>query len=201
LRISNKKRIVLASASPRRKYLLKLLLSNFGLKLITIPANIAEHFPGSIKNLPIFIRDLALEKAREIAKGSHGLIIGADTVVVLGRKILNKPSSATEAKEMLKMLSGKTHVVLTGLAMIDTDSNAIYKTYERTTVSFREISEKEIDFYVRTGSPLDKAGAYGIQDDFGSTFVRRIEGDYFNVVGLPIVKTYIGLKKMLNIEF
>ena len=101
---------------------------------------------------------------------------------------------------MLRYLSGKEHKVYTGIAIYDTFSGKKYVDYEMTKVKFREIERNEIEFYVRGNSPLDKAGAYGIQDDFGSTFVEKINGDYFNVVGLPVVKTYIGLKNMLNLK-
>jgi septum formation protein len=99
---------------------------------------------------------------------------------------------------MLKSLSGKEHKVYTGIAIIDKEHDLIYKTHETTKVKFRKISDKEIMFYVSGGSPMDKAGAYGIQDDFGSTFVEKINGDYFNVVGLPVVKTYLGLNRVLG---
>ncbi len=192
--------IILASASPRRKYLLEVLLRNFGLKFRVEPANIAEHFPEAIGNIPLFVSKLALEKAKAVKSGSRAVVIGADTVVVLGNKILNKPEDKKDAVKMLGFLSGKTHEVITGIAVLDKAKNRSYKTFETTLVTFRRLSKSEIDFYVRSGSPLDKAGAYGIQDDFGSTFVKRIEGDYFNVVGLPIVKTYLALKKALDLR-
>jgi septum formation protein len=192
--------IILASASPRRKYLLDMLLSNFGLKFLVKPANIAEYFPLKIENIPDFVCNLALEKAKEVSKKYEGVVIGADTVVVYGQRILNKPDDSTGAAGMLRFLSGKTHKVITGVAIADTIRRKNYKIYETTAVTFRKLEKNEIDFYVSSGSSMDKAGAYGIQDDFGSTFVSKINGDYFNVVGLPIVKTYLVLKKVLGLR-
>ena len=192
----NKHLIILASSSPRRKALLRGLLKNFGLKFVVKPSNIVEYIPKKTVNFGKFAINLALEKAANIAISSSGIIIGADTIVVLNGKILGKPASSSDAIRMLKLLSNKVHTVYTGLAIIDTEKETIYRKYEATKVKFRELSEKEIKFYVRTSPPMDKAGAYGIQDDLGSTFVKKINGDYFNIVGLPILKTYLGLKSM-----
>lgn len=194
------KRIILASSSPRRKYLLKMILSNFGLKFDIIPANIIEYIPQNTAKYSILVKKLALGKAKSISEIRDGIIIGADTIVVLKGKVLGKPNSKREAAKMLRVLSGKEHIVYTGIAIYDSFSHEKYIDYEMTKVKFRDIEGDEIKFYVSSNSPLDKAGSYGIQDDFGSTFVERISGDYFNVVGLPVVKTYIGLKKMLNLK-
>ncbi len=191
-----KQKIVLASASPRRKALLKGLLKNFGLKFVVKPSNIAEYIPKKTVNFGKFVVDLAFEKAANIAESSGGIIIGADTIVVHKGRILGKPVSISDAYRMLKLLSNEIHAVYTGLVLIDTKNRTIYRDYERTRVKFRKLAEKEIRYYIKTGSPMDKAGAYGIQDDLGSTLVESIHGDYFNVVGLPIVKTYLGLKLM-----
>jgi septum formation protein len=193
-------KIILASASPRRKYLLEMLLGNFGLKFTVEAANIAEHFPDSINNLPDYVSRLAGKKASVVASRRKAVVIGADTVVLLGSSILNKPESKAEAKRMLSALSGKTHTVITGIAFVDSVNNTKFRTHEKTRVTFRKLTKGEIDFYVEGGSPMDKAGAYGIQDDFGSTFVSKINGDYFNVVGLPIVKTYLALNKFLKLR-
>jgi septum formation protein len=195
---AQKIKIILASASPRRKYLLGVLLKNFGLKFVVKPSNIAEYISRKIANFGKFAEDLAFLKASEIAKKHRGLIIAADTIVVLKNRVLGKPETKTEAVKMLKQLSGKEHRVYTGLCMINSTAGNVYRTYEMTKVKFRNLSDKEIRFYVSGGSPMDKAGAYGIQDDYGSTFVEKINGDYFNVVGLPVVKTYLGLNKMLG---
>lgn len=196
--MSDNKRIILASSSPRRKYLLAMILSNFGLKFDIIPANIIECIPANAVNYAGLVKKLALEKASVTADSHKGVIIGADTIVVLKNRVLGKPETKSEAKKMLKLLSGKQHIVYTGIAILDNISGRNYIVSEKTKVSFRKLEEEEINYYVKTTSPMDKAGAYGIQDDFGSTFVDRIEGDYFNVVGLPVVKTYLGLKKILN---
>lgn len=194
----NEKRIILASSSPRRRFLLKGLLKNFGLKFVVKPANIAEYMPKECSNYGKFASDLALEKAVFIALKHRGIVIGADTIVVLKKKILNKPANKKDAFRTLNQLSGKWHLVYTGLAIVDLEQKKLYVTYEKTKVKFRSLSDKEIRFYINTGSPMDKAGAYGIQDDLGSTFVEKISGDYFNVVGLPILKTYLGLKKLMG---
>jgi len=195
---AQKIKIILASASPRRKYLLRVLLNNFGLKFVVKPSNIAEYIPRKIANFGKFAENLAFLKASETAKKHNGFIIAADTIVVLKNMVLGKPESKTEAAKMLKQLSGKEHRVYTGLCMINSIAGDVYKTFEVTKVKFRTLNDEEIKFYVASGSPMDKAGAYGIQDDFGSTFVEKINGDYFNVVGLPVVKTYLGLNKMLG---
>ena len=193
-------KIILASASPRRKYLLGMLLNNFGLKFQVIPANIEEYTPKSGIRMGFFVQNLSLCKAKEVARNNKGIIIAADTMVVLGQKIMGKPENEVNAVKMLKSLSGKAHFVYTGISIIDSTKNKVYKTFEKTIVKFRNLNNSEIKFYVNSGSPMDKAGAYGIQDDFGSTFVEKINGDYFNVVGLPIVKTYLGLKKFLPLS-
>lgn len=198
---TKKIRIILASASPRRRELLRVLLNNFGLNFVVKPSNIAEYPPRKMANYGKFVQELAFLKAGEIAKNHKGIIIGADTIVVLNKRVLGKPESKTDAVKMLKSLSGKEHRVFTGVVIIDSHDNRLYSDYEVTKVKFRKITEKEIRFYVKGGSPMDKAGAYGIQDDLGSTFVEKINGDYFNVVGLPVVKTYLGLNKILGNKF
>jgi septum formation protein len=192
-------RIILASSSPRRKLLLKALLKNFGLKFDVIPANIVEYIPEKVRNYGNFAANLAELKALEVAVRKNGIIIAADTIVVHNSKILGKPESASAAKKMLKILNGKLHKVYTGLVVFDTQTDKLYKSFEVTSVKFRKLSAREIEFYVNTGSPMDKAGAYGIQDDFGCTFVEKINGDYFNVVGLPVFKLYNALTHFLKL--
>ncbi len=191
--------IILASSSPRRKLLLNALLKNFGLKFAVIPANIVENIPKKVENYGIFAQKLATHKAREVAKSKKGIIIAADTIVVIKNRILGKPENSAEAVSILKYLSGKEHKVYTGLVILDSVTGKFYRTYEVTKVKFRKLSLKEIEFYVKGGSPMDKAGSYGIQDDLGSTFVEKFTGDYFNVVGLPVLKTYTGLNKFINL--
>src|SRR4030095_6395342 len=166
--------IILASASPRRKFLLRMLLKNFGLNFEVIPANIAEYIPQKATNFGNLVCDLARLKAAKTASKHKGIIIGADTIVVYKGKILGKPVSKSDAMRMLGLLSGNEHKVYTGLIIIDTEKGLMFRTYEMTRVKFRKLSKKEIRSYSDSGSPMDKAGAYGIQDDLGSTFVEKI---------------------------
>jgi septum formation protein len=196
-----KYKIILASSSPRRKYLFSMLLKNFGLKFEIKPANIEEYIHHETNNYSHLVKCLSFRKARIISLRNEGIILGADTIVVIEDQILGKPVNKSDAKKMLVMLSGKWHKVYSGISFINNLTSTNYSAAEMTRVKFRQLEKDEIEFYVNSGSPFDKAGSYGIQDDFGSTFVEKISGDYFNVVGLPIVKTYIGLKKVLNFTF
>lgn len=175
------RKIILASASPRRKELLRLT----GLEFEVDPADHAEDI--NLKLSPHELaRFLSLEKAKSVA-GKYGdaIIIAADTFVVIGGKILGKPHSQDAAKRMLGLLEGRTHSVITGFTVLDTGSGKKLSRSVETRVTFRKLKEKEIDAYVKTKEPLDKAGAYAIQG-LGSVLIKRIEGDYFNVIGLPL---------------
>ena len=142
---------------------------------------------------------IALSKAQEIARRTRsGIVIGADTIVVLGKDILGKPRTPAEARRMLRRLSGNMHIVFTGFALIDAATGKTTVQIERTKVWFRELSAREIADYVASGSPMDKAGAYGIQDDYGAVFVKRIEGCFYNVVGFPLTKFYRTLQEFTN---
>ena len=175
------KKIILASSSPRRKE----LLEKIGLKFEVEPAG-GEEIVGIDLEPHEMVRKLSREKAEAVArKHNSGVIIAADTVVLMDGKILGKPQSPTEAKEMLRSLSGKAHVVITGFTIIDTAQRRILSKAVETKVYIRELNPGEIDAYVKSGEPLDKAGGYGIQG-LGSVIVEKIEGDYFNVVGLPL---------------
>ncbi len=186
-----KKKLVLASKSPRRAALLK----QIGLRFTTKGSSVRERRNGVMSPEQIVL-NLSRKKAFEVAKKVRsGIIIGVDTVVVLNGKIYGKPQKASEAKAMLKDLSGNEHEVYTGFTLIDRPSNKSVSDFEVTRVKFRELSEEEIEEYVRSGSPLDKAGAYGIQDDYGAVFVERISGSFYNVVGLPVEKFYQRLKE------
>jgi septum formation protein len=180
-----KSEYVLASVSPRRKNLLRQL----GLKFIAVDSKADEIL---LDNEPLkSVRINAKRKSDAVADKFKGkIIISADTVVVIDGKILNKPSDAKEAKKYLRMLSGRKHVVFTGINVVNNITGREKYNYQKTTVEFRKLSEEEIDYYVSNHSPLDKAGAYGIQDDFGCLFIKKITGDYYNVVGLPLVKLY-----------
>lgn len=190
----NKKCVfVLASKSPRRKA----LLQNIGINAQIIPANVDE---SAFKGLDPdgMVKQLAMLKASDVARSFRGntIVIGADTCVYLDGKIMGKPQTISEAEEMLRKLSGNTHEVYTGYCVFNcADGKAVSKC-EKTSVTFRKLSEEEIKAYVKTREPMDKAGAYGIQNK-GSMFVEKIDGDYFNVVGLPVC----ALVKLLKDEF
>ncbi|MFZ1322248.1 MAG: Maf family protein [Ignavibacteria bacterium] len=187
------KQYILASASPRRAQLLR----QIGLKFVSIESNVNE-LETSDHDPVHSVRYNSVLKSKTVAVlFKKEIVIGADTIVVLGKEIINKPSDLSEAKIILKKLSGKVHEVYTGVNVINT-SNGIQKfTFEKTMVHFRKIDKDEIDYYVKKYKPLDKAGAYGIQDDFGCLFIKKIEGDYYNIVGLPLVKLYESLRKVI----
>lgn len=173
--------IILASASPRRRELLSVITKDFKV----LPSDAEEILPEGtppLKSAEILskIKALAL-----IDKYPESLIIGADTAVILGEKILGKPKDCEDAFKMLKGLSGKTHTVITGCTLIYKEKTVSFT--EETEVEFFPLSDNEITDYIKSGSPLDKAGSYGIQDQ-GGLFVKRISGDFYNVIGLPIAR-------------
>ena len=179
--------IILASASPRRSELMTLA----GFRFDVICADIDEIVPE--KALPQeVVMSLALQKAQAVAKDHRkSAVVGSDTVVALDGKILGKPRSESEAAEMLRSLSGRIHKVFTGVAIVCGEK--VTSFFEETEVEFYPLTDQEILDYVATGEPMDKAGAYGIQGR-GAVLVKRINGDYFNVMGLPISKVYRELK-------
>lgn len=182
-------KIILASSSPRR---IK-LLDDLGLEFSVIKNEIKES-EFDEENPADLVKTLAQAKAKDVAeKVDEGLVIGADTIVVLENKILEKPEDAREAKEMLRKLNNRTHTVMTGLAVINASTGSKTVSCVNTEVSFRKLTEKEISDYVSTGEPLDKAGAYGIQG-IGGVFVEKINGCYYSVVGLPLSR----LAEILN---
>lgn len=188
-------KIILASGSPRRKKLLEQINIPFSVEV----SSASEEFEPGGRPQDI-VCELALRKARQVAEGkTDALVIGADTVVVLNDTILEKPDGPGEAREILSRLSGKTHHVLTGVSLVKTGKSgnidAVRTFFEKTDVTFAELDEYEIQEYVETGSPMDKAGAYGIQDDLGALFVKKIKGDYYNVVGFPLHSFYTTLKQ------
>ena len=183
--------IILASASPRRAE----ILNQLGLDFELIPSEVSETIPNQSAFPNDLVTKLAWRKASNVAgKIERGLVIGADTLVVLGETIFGKPSDSDEAVKMLSILNGKTHSVYTGIAMIQVPSGQTEVGYSKTKVKFKTFSLEEIRFYVATGEPLDKAGAYGIQGK-GGVLVEAIEGCYFNVVGLPLSKLADMLRK------
>jgi septum formation protein len=184
--------LILASQSPRRKELLALL----GIRFSVLPSRAKERF-GAGKPA-VQARRLAAVKAAEVVKRlqkrgeKKGWVLGADTIVVRSGKLLAKPGSAAHAARMLRLLSGATHEVITGLALLPLGEGKPWISHELTKVTFRKLSESEIKDYASSTDPLDKAGAYGIQGKAGA-FVRRISGDYYNVVGLPLAKLSVKL--------
>ncbi len=181
--------LVLASASPRRQELLR----NAGIAFAVQPAHIAEDpFPGEAAKA--CAERLAREKALAVARlRPKDVVLGADTVVVVGGQILGKPSDAADAARMLRVLSGRTHSVITGVCLVAAGQWSVGS--ETTFVTMSEISEKEIADYVACGEPMDKAGAYAVQG-IASRWIPRIEGDYSNVVGLPVVLVWRMLQKI-----
>ena len=173
--------LILASASPRRQEILR----HAGIAFETRPAEVDES-PRRGEAARDYVLRLAEAKARAAARPGE-TVLGADTVVVAAGRILGKPADGDEAKSMLRLLSGRTHDVLTGVCLLDSGRRRTF--VERTVVRFKELSEQEVQAYVDSGEPLDKAGAYGIQGR-ASKFVEGIEGCYFNVMGLPIARLY-----------
>lgn len=180
--------LILASASPRRAELLK----QAGLDFRVLASRVEEK--RAPRETPAhYVQRLSLDKAAEVlmrlrAKGMRsGQVLGADTVVVLGAKVLEKPKSAADARAMLAKLSGREHKVLTGVALLPVGPGKLQSVVETTKVRFRKLSSAEIAAYVATGEPMDKAGAYGIQGAAGA-FVTGVTGCYFNVVGLPLAR-------------
>ncbi len=175
------KPIILASNSPRRRELLR----QIGLQFNSDPADVDERrLPG--EGAERYALRVALDKARVAAKrAGQGIVIAADTIVVLGDTVLGKPAGAADAERMLALLSGRMHRVITGLAIMDAETGKMKTGAAITSVWFRDLLPAEIRSYVATGEPLDKAGAYGIQEK-GALLVQKIEGCYFNVVGLPL---------------
>ena len=175
------KKIILASASPRRKE----LLEKIGLKFEVDASNCAEEIDPTLKPDEI-VRRISITKAKSVAtRHQNAVIIAADTIGVIGTKLLGKPHTAGEARKMLAQISGKSHDVITGFTVLDTAAEKIVTKTVTTKVYIKKLTKKEIDAYVQTGEPLDKAGAYGIQG-LGAVIVEKIEGDYYNVMGLPL---------------
>jgi len=173
--------LVLASSSPRRKD----LLNQIGMNFIVVPSNVDENFNLSLPP-NAFTEHWAREKAKHIAKRyPDNIVLGADTVVILENKILGKPKDTEESFNMLSSLSGKTHEVITGLSIIYKKENIDITFNQKTYVSIKTLSNDKIYDYMNTYNPFDKAGSYGIQDGF-SVYINKIEGCFFNVMGLPL---------------
>ena len=183
--MNKKLKIILASKSSRRKHLLSRILNNF--KVIDSKLDESK---VKIDKPSKYCKKLAQLKARKIAQNhTNDIIIGADTIVYLKKKILGKPKDYNEAFNMLKKLSGQTHTVYTGVSILSINQNLNINFSEKTNVTFYEISDNQIDWYITNNNPYDKAGSYGIQDG-SQLFVKSINGNYENVIGLPISKIY-----------
>lgn len=183
-------KLILASASPRRRDLLNQLGFEF-----SVENSHCEEIPDEQLPLGRRAQSLALQKALAVAQGHDtGLVLGADTIVAIDGQILGKPKGEADARTMLVMLSGKWHSVYTGIALVNAENMLVSTDYEESSVKFKTLAFDEIDRYVKTGEPMDKAGAYGIQGK-GSIFVEGIKGCYFNIVGLPLFKLNCMLQK------
>ncbi|XP_068701796.1 probable bifunctional dTTP/UTP pyrophosphatase/methyltransferase protein isoform X2 [Montipora capricornis] len=206
LEVLSSQRIILASGSPRRCEILR----RIGLKFEVIPSTFEENLDkNTFKNPSDYVLENSKQKALEVAgrvdrkeKKEH-LIIGADTVVVLNDKILEKPKDKDNAFEMLQSLSGKNHKVFSGVTLVQGDlskageDSNIVQFYEETLVSFGHLTDDVIHGYIKTGEPMDKAGSYGIQG-IGGTLVKSIQGDYFNVMGFPLYHFCLQIRKLFE---
>jgi septum formation protein len=188
-------KLILASSSPRRAQILR----DAGFDFTIQPANVDESLaPGEA--VEAYVARIAQAKAhavagRALADGTPAIVIAADTVVLAGKQILPKPKDADDARRMLRLLNATTHEVLTGLFVIRAYDGISFAHLERTRVEFTRISDLDIDAYIQTKEPFDKAGAYGIQG-IGGRFVRKVDGCYFNVMGLPLSRLWEILRQM-----
>lgn len=188
-------KLILASSSPRRAQ----ILLDAGFDFTIQPANVDESLaPGEA--VEAYVARIAQAKAhavagRALADGTPAIVIAADTVVLAGKQILPKPKDADDARRMLRLLNATTHEVLTGLFVIRAYDGISFAHLERTRVEFTRISDIDIDAYIQTKEPFDKAGAYGIQG-IGGRFVRKVDGCYFNVMGLPLSRLWEILRQM-----
>lgn len=185
----NKYQVILASKSPRRKDLLTALGVDFKVKEQT---NQDESYPKTLQGAEI-VEFLAKQKSSSFETKENELIISADTIVCVENKVLGKPNNEYEAKEMLKLLSGKTHQVFTGVCLKTKEKQRVFSV--TSSVTFSSLSDEEIDFYIKNFQPFDKAGAYGIQEWIGFIGIQSISGSYWNVMGLPLQCLYQELKK------
>jgi septum formation protein len=186
--------LVLASRSPRRAEILKAI----GWRFEVVAADIDESRFEFETAVP-YVRRLAQTKAETVAKNlTSGLVLGADTVVVVDDNILGQPGDAENARRMLKLLSGRWHEVLTAVALLRAGENRSVIGHQQTRVRFAKMSDDEIDWYVETGEPMDKAGAYAVQGR-AAFFIEEIQGDYFNIVGLPVRLVYQLARKIQEV--
>lgn len=191
-------KVILASASPRRRELLAQIGMDFKVIISKADENISEPAPEQLVMKLSDIKAMAVYEEHGI-EDEATIILGADTVVAFDGKALGKPKDTQQAKEMLSMLSDNTHQVFTGVTILYKKQGELKSEtfYDKTTVYTYPISDKEIDQYIMTGEPMDKAGSYGIQG-IGAKFIKKIDGDYNNVVGLPVSKIYQKIKEIEN---
>lgn len=191
-------KVILASASPRRRELLAQIGMDFKVIISKADENISEPAPEQLVMKLSDIKAMAVYEEHGI-EDEATIILGADTVVAFDGKVLGKPKDTQQAKEMLSMLSDNTHQVFTGVTILYKKQGGLKSEtfYDKTTVYTYPISDKEIDEYIMTGEPMDKAGGYGIQG-IGAKFIKKIDGDYNNVVGLPVSKIYQKIKEIEN---
>lgn len=192
--ITTKYPILLGSNSPRRRE----ILTNAGFSFSTISPDINEEYADNMvfQQVPVYLAQKKLDAIKE--KNIDKVIICSDTIVVAKNEILNKPSNSKEASEMLHKLSNATHTVITGVC-INSPQNS-YVFFDEAKVSFKSLSDWEIDFYIKNWQPFDKAGGYGIQDFIGMIGIERIEGSFYTIMGLPIHKVYDILKNYIITE-
>jgi len=191
--MENKNKVILASKSPRRADILRMI----GIDFKVIPSNIKEKIDGRITKNKI-AEFLSQKKAETISiKYPNDIIIGADTIVISKGEIFGKPKDEEESKQMLKMLSGNSHEVITGVTLINEGKGAIKTFSEATEVFVCEIPKNQIEYYIKNFNTLDKAGGYGIQEWF-SIWIEKINGCYYNVMGLPASKFYLNLQEFKN---
>lgn len=188
------KKIILASASPRRHELLNLVNLKHEIRISDCEENIAYKDPADMVSRLSLIKASAVAKQLQMPEEKDALVIGADTIVFFKDKVLGKPKDKQEALAMLRALSGNTHTVFTGVSVIDAASGQTETFYEETKVTFYEFTDEELAAYVDSGDPMDKAGAYGVQGP-GAFLVKKVKGDYFTVVGLPVAHLLQVLKK------
>ena len=183
---------ILGSNSPRRKEILK----EIGLDFSIYPSNIDENFNKEIelKDIPVFLAEKKANALKNKLK-ENDILITADTIVIYNNELLSKPENTYQAKEMLEKLSGKSHKVITGVCLSNKNNKSIFSC--ETIVTFNDLNKFEIEFYINKYNPFDKAGSYGIQEWIGLIGVKKIEGSYTNVVGLPASMVYTELKKFI----
>lgn len=183
---------ILGSNSPRRKEILK----EIGLDFSIFPSNIDENFNKEIdlEDIPVFLAEKKANALKNKLK-ENDILITADTIVIYKNELLSKPENSYQAKEMLEKLSGKSHKVITGVCLLSKNNKSIFSS--KTIVTFNDLDKFEIEFYINKYKPFDKAGSYGIQEWIGLIGVKKIEGSYTNVVGLPASMVYTELKKFI----